>query len=107
MNVADRVWRVVLLLMLAMMLLSVSAYAQNMDFSGEWAPIMHEDAPERAGGPELADYLGFRSMMRPVREPIRGKHRYRRFRNGSAVRTRPITSSAVPRSCASPRKWIR
>jgi hypothetical protein len=42
-----------------MMLLSVTAYAQNMDFSGEWAPIMHEDQPERAGGPMLGDYLGF------------------------------------------------
>ena len=26
------------------------------DFSGEWAPLYHEDAPERLPGPELADY---------------------------------------------------
>jgi hypothetical protein len=33
------------------------AYAQ-VDLSGIWAPIMHEDQVERAPGPELGDYLG-------------------------------------------------
>lgn len=31
----------------------------QIDFTGEWAPIYHEDAPERGPGPELGDYLGF------------------------------------------------
>jgi hypothetical protein len=26
------------------------------DFTGEWAPLYHEDAPERLPGPELGDY---------------------------------------------------
>src|ERR1700740_1163619 len=34
---------------------SVSAFAQ-VDFSGEWAPLYHENGPERLPGPELGDY---------------------------------------------------
>ena len=34
---------------------SARLFAQA-DFSGEWAPLYHEDAPERLPGPELADY---------------------------------------------------
>jgi hypothetical protein len=34
------------------------AFAQEIDFSGQWAPIYHEDGPERLPGPELGDYLG-------------------------------------------------
>jgi hypothetical protein len=30
----------------------------QIDFSGIWAPIMHEDSIERAAGPDLGDYLG-------------------------------------------------
>jgi len=33
------------------------ASAQS-DFSGHWAPLFHEDEPERLPGPELGDYLG-------------------------------------------------
>jgi hypothetical protein len=44
-------------LLLASVLISVPAYAQ-VDFSGEWAPRIYEDAPERVPGPELGDYLG-------------------------------------------------
>jgi hypothetical protein len=29
----------------------------QVDFTGEWAPIYHEDAPERGPGAELGDYL--------------------------------------------------
>src|SRR5712671_4014833 len=29
----------------------------QVDFSGEWAPLYHEDSPERLPGPELGDYL--------------------------------------------------
>jgi hypothetical protein len=38
-------------------LLSHSALAE-IDFTGEWAPAYHEDAPERLPGPELGDYMG-------------------------------------------------
>ena len=30
----------------------------QVDFSGQWAPVYHEDNPERIPGPELADYTG-------------------------------------------------
>jgi len=30
----------------------------QVDFSGEWAPLYHEDFPERIPGPELGDYMG-------------------------------------------------
>ena len=33
------------------------AYAQ-IDFSGVWAPIFHEDQPERVPGPDIGDYAG-------------------------------------------------
>ena len=36
-------------------LLVVPAFAQ-VDFTGEWAPLYHEDGPERLPGPELGDY---------------------------------------------------
>ena len=32
--------------------------AAQIDFTGEWAPLYHEDGPERLPGPELGDYLG-------------------------------------------------
>jgi hypothetical protein len=38
-------------------LYAMPASAQ-VDFSGEWAPRMWEDQPERVPGPELGDYLG-------------------------------------------------
>ncbi len=33
------------------------AYGQG-DFVGNWAPLYHEDFPERIPGPELGDYMG-------------------------------------------------
>ena len=42
-------------LVLAAMLLAMPALAQ-VDFSGEWAPLYHENGPERLPGPELGDY---------------------------------------------------
>jgi hypothetical protein len=30
----------------------------QVDLSGIWAPIMHEDSVERAAGPDIGDYLG-------------------------------------------------
>lgn len=41
-----------------LMLAGAPSFGQ-VDFSGEWAPIYHEDGPERGPGPELGDYLGF------------------------------------------------
>jgi glyoxylase-like metal-dependent hydrolase (beta-lactamase superfamily II) len=38
----------------------------QVDFSGEWAPRMWEDQPERVPGPELGDYLGI-----PINEAAR------------------------------------
>src|SRR5712671_7759693 len=32
--------------------------AAQADFSGHWAPLFHEDHPERLPGPELGDYMG-------------------------------------------------
>jgi hypothetical protein len=39
-------------------LLSATPAAAQVDFSGEWAPRIHEDQPERVPGPDLGDYLG-------------------------------------------------
>jgi hypothetical protein len=36
---------------------SAPGFAQA-DFGGNWAPIYHEDFPERIPGPELGDYMG-------------------------------------------------
>ncbi len=33
--------------------------AQDVDFSGNWAPLYHEDGPERLPGPEIGDYSSF------------------------------------------------
>jgi len=37
-----------------------------MDLSGEWAPLFHEDQPERIPGPDIGDYLGL-----PINEAAR------------------------------------
>jgi len=39
-------------------LLSLPVFGQA-DFEGGWAPLFHEDLPERIPGPELGDYMGF------------------------------------------------
>jgi hypothetical protein len=43
--------------LMAATLVTVPAFAQ-IDPSGEWAPVFHEDQPERIPGPEIGDYLG-------------------------------------------------
>ncbi len=55
-----------LLVVVASLLVGRPAFAQVVDLSGVWAPIMHEDAPERAGGPEVGDYLGL-----PITDAVR------------------------------------
>src|ERR1700680_2117416 len=44
-----------IVLVLSAAMWGVPVFAQA-DFSGEWAPLYHEDGPERLPGPELADY---------------------------------------------------
>ena len=46
-------------------LLSLPVQAQ-MDFSGDWGPMIHEDRHERVAGRELGDYLGM-----PINEAAR------------------------------------
>jgi len=41
----------------AVLLLTIPAFAQ-IDLTGVWAPVFHEDQPERIPGPALVDYLG-------------------------------------------------
>ena len=41
----------------AAILLALPAFAQ-LDLTGIWSPVFHEDQPERIPGPELADFLG-------------------------------------------------
>ena len=41
----------------AALVLPGRAYAQ-IDFGGVWAPIFHEDQPERVPGPDVGDYAG-------------------------------------------------
>src|ERR1700674_2274088 len=45
------------LVLLIPALLSPRAFAQA-DLVGNWAPLYHEDFPERIPGPELGDYMG-------------------------------------------------
>jgi hypothetical protein len=51
-----------------------------MDFSGEWAPRIYEDQPERVAGPELGDYLGL---------PITDAGRMRADTWNAAIQTLP------------------
>ena len=48
----------VLCRMIAAVLLMPAAAAAQVDFTGEWGPLYHEDRPERLPGPELGDYTG-------------------------------------------------
>jgi hypothetical protein len=45
------------LLFSVLLFFSASAFGQA-DFAGNWAPLYHEDFPERIPGPELGDYMG-------------------------------------------------
>jgi hypothetical protein len=54
-NVPNR-WRIARFI-LPLALTLVPAFGQA-DFVGNWAPLYHEDYPERIPGPELGDYMG-------------------------------------------------
>ena len=47
--------------------LPASAFAQ-IDMNGVWAPIFHEDQPERVPGPEVGDYAGL-----PINDAARAR----------------------------------
>ena len=57
--------KVRVLAFIAALLVSAPAFAQA-DLSGVWAPLMHEDQPERGPGPEIGDYLGL-----PITDALR------------------------------------
>jgi hypothetical protein len=52
-----RLHRVVMATVFVALASATPAFAQ-IDFSGEWAPRIWEDQPERVAGPMLGDYLG-------------------------------------------------
>src|SRR5438552_6606819 len=43
---------------LAFVLFCPTIALAQVDFAGNWAPLYHEDFPERIPGPELGDYMG-------------------------------------------------
>jgi hypothetical protein len=45
-------------LVATLLIISATPARAQIDFSGEWAPLYHEDGPERLPGPEIGDYLG-------------------------------------------------
>ncbi len=45
------------MLLAVVLLLGAPAFAQ-MDLSGQWGPVFDEDRDERAGGPELGEFMG-------------------------------------------------
>ena len=51
------IWLLRVSLPLILVLMAIPAIGQD-DFAGEWAPLFHEDNPERLPGPELRDYIG-------------------------------------------------
>src|SRR3990170_450166 len=58
MQTLNRHWLVASLVVLAATLAAGAPAWAQADFSGHWAPLFHEDHPERIPGPELGDYAG-------------------------------------------------
>jgi len=48
--------RCVSLLLIALSGFVAGTASAQMDFSGEWAPLYHEDVADRILGPEIGDY---------------------------------------------------
>jgi len=42
----------------SVLLLSSFSFSQVIDFTGEWRPLFHEDAPDRLPGPAFGDFSG-------------------------------------------------
>jgi len=51
---------------LALLTIAARPAAAQVDFSGIWAPIFHEDQLERVPGPEIGDYAGL-----PINDALR------------------------------------
>ena len=52
-----KIWFLHVSLPFLLVLLTIPAFGDE-DFAGQWAPLFHEDNPERLPGPELGDYMG-------------------------------------------------
>lgn len=52
----------------ALLAMAGAPASAQIDFSGEWRALVHEDAPHRGPGPELGDYTGM-----PIRDELRVK----------------------------------
>src|SRR3990172_10085638 len=57
-------WRC--LLVVVVVLLAPGRLDAQVDLTGEWGPLYHEDRPERLPGPEIGDYMGL-----PINEAAR------------------------------------
>jgi len=53
-------------IVVAILLAAPRPLRAQVDFTAEWTPVYHEDAPERLPGPELGDYTGL-----PINEAAR------------------------------------
>ena len=69
-----------ILFALAVVALGARPASAQIDLSGIWAPIMHEDALERVPGPEIGDYAGL---------PITAEARSRAFTWDASLLTIP------------------
>ncbi len=50
--------RTSVILLAALLLLAARPASAQIDLSGIWQPLFHEDQPERVPGPDIGDYLG-------------------------------------------------
>jgi hypothetical protein len=88
-------------LVVAVALAGTPAFAQ-MDFSGEWRALMHEDQAERGPGPELGEFFGI---------PINDAARWRAELWDASIQTlpewqcRPHGADYITRGPSPPRIW--
>ena len=73
-----------------------------VDLSGEWAPLFHEDQPERIPGPEIGDYSACRSPTPRACAPIPGT---RRILTLPEHQCKPHPADYSPRGPANLRIW--
>ena len=70
----------------------------QVDFSGVWAPIMHEDSVERAAGPDIGDFLGL-----PINDAARQRADQSRGRYRSFLATSHSSRRSLQESTGNPR----
>jgi cyclase len=77
------------------------AFAQ-IDLSGEWNPVFHEDQPERIPGPEIGDYLGL-----PITDAarLRGQSWDAEILTLPEHQCKPHPADYAPRGPANTRIW--